>query len=116
MLSPMKPRKKLSTVMGTFVFHHVSHHLLQSLSTAAVLHANELQYTDVMITLLLESVMEAVHIHVYIYTYKQTLMLGNRMCVGIAEQQTVGKQGRDDSIKTVQYITSLHICFHSCKY
>jgi len=42
MLSLMKSRKKFDIITGTFVFHHVSHHLLQSLSSAAVWRANAL--------------------------------------------------------------------------
>ena len=50
MLSLMKPRKKFDTITGTFVFHRVSHHLLQSLSSAVVPHVNALQYADTILT------------------------------------------------------------------
>jgi len=44
--------KKFETITVTFVFHCVRHHLLQLLSTAAILCANALQYADALLTLL----------------------------------------------------------------
>ena len=40
MLSLTKPVEKFHTTTGIFVLYHVSHHLLQLLSIAAVPHAN----------------------------------------------------------------------------
>ena len=51
MLSPWRSSMQL-WIAVTFVFHRVSHHLLQLLSAAVILCANAIQYADALLTLL----------------------------------------------------------------